>query len=372
MRSSPMQYSPESAFRFKFQWVNESGNATGFTAKKGHFDGENLVLDETEIPDIIIGHLELFGTRLVFTVLGEDDEPILLAVEIRGKKIAEKLKSILDINRSTRWAELHKEQLEKEGRAQDYRTKICQCCDATLILTDMPTTAQCYCHFCDTLVTIQTASSGQGEETKLLDEELLDEEEELQICTECGFFSKSQHFTTFYFWFLLVVYGWQHGSRYCCPACMRPNAWKMFFGNLIFILGVPNAIIQLSRAYSGNKSHHAFAGLDQANILASRGDLTEAIGIYRDILREVPYSAGLKYNIGIALKQQNDTARAVQAFSGALNDCSNYVPAYHALHECYLELGETEKLQELQRIWGTEEENVPESEAMAIEEFDDE
>jgi len=30
---------------------------------------------------------------------------------------------------------------------------------------------------------------------------------------------------------------------------MRGEAWKMFFGNLIFLLGVPVARIQLFRSY---------------------------------------------------------------------------------------------------------------------------
>ncbi len=41
----------------------------------------------------------------------------------------------------------------------------------------------------------------------------------------------------------------------------------------------------------------------------------------------------------------------------ALEDCSNYVPAYQCLKALYLELGQAEELAELERIWSVDNED---------------
>ncbi len=153
---------------------------------------------------------------------------------------------------------------------------------------------------------------------------------------------------------------------------MRGDAWKMFFGNLPFLLGVPVAIVQLMRAYGGGISGGPFAGLDKANIKARAGDMPGALKIYREILERVPHSAGVKYNVGLALMKQNDAERASKSLRLALEDCINYVPAYHALAACYEELGETELLKELHAKWGQGEETEEnKSESNTIELKDD-
>ena len=180
-------------------------------------------------------------------------------------------------------------------------------------------------------------------------------------------FARPIKFTTFYFVFLIVFYWVSHGSTWRCPACMRREAWKMFFGNLIFLLGVPVAIVQLIRSYGGSSPGGAYKGLDKANIKARNGDLMGALQIYRSILERVSYSAGLKYNIGLALLQQNDLERAAESFRISLEDCSNYVPAYQLLGPLYEDLGEQEKLEELKRMW--EDEETPEQ-AADVQDFE--
>jgi tetratricopeptide (TPR) repeat protein len=95
----------------------------------------------------------------------------------------------------------------------------------------------------------------------------------------------------------------------------------------------------------------AFTGLDRANLRARAGDLRGALEGYRRILERVPHSAGLKYNLGLALLKQGDTARAAETFQLALEDCANYGPAYQALTGCYQQLGETARLAELKALW---------------------
>ena len=118
----------------------------------------------------------------------------------------------------------------------------------------------------------------------------------------------------------------------------------MLLGNLLFVLGVPVALVQLYRSYGGTSVGTKYAGLDGANLRARRGDITGAIGAYQKILERVPVTAGVKYNIGTAFVQQNQLEEAAQMFEYSLADCSNYAPSASALAQCYTTLGAEEKL----------------------------
>jgi hypothetical protein len=343
-----MRYTSENPFPFKFQWLNEQGEATSVFRKPGRFDGEFLVLEETEIPAAVIVHTEVRDQRMILAVLtGDDEEPLAhLLIMLTSASVAEELKSALDVTRSRFWAKHHRETLEKKGLGASYRDAVCPICEATLVLSDMPRSPQLYCHFCDSLTTIETA------------EPPVSNEHEFKICEECGMYSKPRKFTIFYFYFLLVIYGWWSKATWRCPVCMRKEAWKMFFGNLPFVIGVPVALTQLFRCYGGDLIGGPYKGLDTGNIRARKGDLGRALELYRGILERVPHSAGLKYNLGMSLLAQGDQERAADSFELALEDCSNYAPAYHQLTALYAHLGETERLEELERIWssGLEEE----------------
>lgn len=133
---------------------------------------------------------------------------------------------------------------------------------------------------------------------------------------------------------------------------MRGEAWKMLFGNLLFLVGVPVAIAQLFRAYGGTDVGGKYAGLDTANVKARSGKFQQAIADYRKILDKQPVAAGVKYNIALAFLQREDWEGAAQMLEFALADCANYGPAAHSLAACYERLGEQEKLADLKLQWG--------------------
>ena len=54
----------------------------------------------------------------------------------------------------------------------------------------------------------------------------------------------------------------------------------MLFGNLLFVIGVPVAIVQLCRSYGGAIGIGPFAGLDTANINAQKGKVIPALNGY--------------------------------------------------------------------------------------------
>ncbi|MGB0580824.1 MAG: tetratricopeptide repeat protein [Limisphaerales bacterium] len=325
---------------FKFKWLNNEGKETGLFRKRGTFDGETLVLNDVALPIDSIVSFDAREKFIAVAVVTPQGEVTSIAAALSGMAASE-LKSRVDAACSGVWAQKEKKELEQTGEGHRYRDGCCRHCDATVVLTDMEPSPQVYCGYCDELSTTDAKPA------------LLSAERGLKICEECGMFSRPKKFTIFYFYFLVVLWGFRQRVTWRCPACMRGEAWKMFFGNLLFVIGVPVAIAQLIRAYGGSVSG-PFAGLDKANIKASRGEPIKAVDDYRAILKRVPNSAGIKFNIGLGLLKQK-TEMAAESFKLALKDCANYTPAANALAHCYKELGQEEELKALKKKWGQEE-----------------
>lgn len=335
------------AMEFKFKWVDDEGQETGFFSKKGSFDGQNLHLDDTEIPVAAFGDVDVRSNRLILSTVGEDGQPVYIVIAVTQGG-AGKLKQAIGLARSAVWAQMHREELEQEGRGHEYREALCPHCGATLDLTGFPATDQVSCDFCHSIGTLPgTSAAGDSPAA-------LKAENEHRLCDECGMYSKPRKFTIFYFYFLLVVYGWSQRETWRCPGCMRPEAWKMFFGNLLFVLGVPVALVQLFRAYGGADVGALYPGLDSANLKARKGNLQGAIADYQKMLQKRAVAGGVKYNIGLAFLHDNDIDSAARSFEFALGDCANYRPAASALLGCYEQLGETENLESLKKQWGVD------------------
>lgn len=343
-----MQATPETPLAFKFHWLDDKGNQVGLRRKTGRFDGETLQLDETAIPVGSIVELFVRENKIVLSAAVGDGDVTALFMPATAA-VAQSLKKAIDIVRSRVWAEQHREELAARNCGQTFRSAECPHCGAVSVLTGMPATPQVYCQFCQTLST--TGASAEP----------VAGEQHFRLCEQCGMYSKPRKFTVFYFYFLLVVYGFSSRSTWRCPGCMRGEAWKMLFGNLVFVLGVPVAMVQLFRSYGFTDFSGPFPGLDRANLLARKGDFTRALHQYREILMRVPNCAGLKYNLGLALLTQGNKQQAADAFALSLADCANYVPAYQFLKGLYAELGETQKLEALEAQWETPVAKEPEA-----------
>jgi len=330
--------------KFKFKWLDDKGREQGYLSKKGSFDGESLRLGDATVPAIAITDVDVRG-RYMFLTVATRDEPTPIAFVVKSGK-PQNLKAMLGRARSAAWAEMHRKQLTEEGRGQKFRAAKCPFCEATIDLTNFDPTPQVSCEFCHAIAMIEGDGFSFGGEAAGRGLR------HYRICDECGMYSKPRLFTIFYFYFLFVFYGFRHGSTWRCPACMRPEAWKMLFGNLLFVLGVPVAIVQLFRSYGGTDVGGPYPGLDKANLKARQGKQEAAIAEYQAILDKQPTAAGVKYNIGLAFLDQEDFERAARMFEYALQDCANYHPAAVALAGCYEELGQHEKLARLQGQWG--------------------
>lgn len=323
---------------FTFRWLNNLGVETGYRRKVGEFTGRHLILDDIELPVGSIIEIVHQRQRLVLGVLTEDDQMTSLPFTVLDVDAGE-LKDGLNVARSAIWARQHRQNVEQRGLGHTCRIVVCPHCSAMLILTNTPKTAQVYCQFCESLTTCDATQHA------------LPDEETFKLCEECHMFSKRKRFTLFYFYFIVFAYGYRLETTWRCPGCMRKDAWKMFFGNFPFGVGIPVALSQLARSYRRWASHGADVGLDAANLQARRGDATGAFQRYRDILEQFPHSAGIKYNLALVLLQQSDTLRAAEMAEAALGDCGNYGPAYGLLRHCYEELGEKGKLSRLEEQW---------------------
>ena len=254
--------------------------------------------------------------------------------------LQKKLMRQLNAISSRRILDMRKEIAGDEGKTLNLRTMECPDCSAMLDITDFEDTQQMYCHYCDTIVT----KRGQRPEG----------ERKMSNCDECNYYAAPVKFTEFYFYFLVVIYGWRYNQRYMCHSCMRAVAWKMFFANLLFILGIPVAIIQLIRSHKGGGP---FAGLDRANHHAKKGRLGAAMRAYRE-LDQQRKNAGVSFNMAMANLAAGKSTEAIAMLEKSLAECSNYAPAYALLSELYKDNNEDAKLKALQKVWGDDEEDA--------------
>lgn len=329
---------------FKFHFVDDNGNKQGFLAKKGSFDGEVLSLDGSDIPVAAIGKALRRFDRIMMTVATGEGQTGTVVMVVSGA-VGKKLHVLINGAASKRRVEARKEELMAEGKGDRFRSEVCPNCLAYIDLSGFEATPQLYCDYCDSLV--------------MLDESGPKDAASYQLCDNCGYYSQPKVFTLFYFYFLLVVYGWRSQKVHYCNACMRSKAWKMFFANLIFILGVPVAVVQLCRAYFGGSARSAaFKGLDRANALSSSGKVDKAAVIYQQIAERVGPAAGIHYSHGLALARANRLSEAIGPLEQSLADCGNYHAAAETLYLCYEKTDQPNQAALIKALWSGDDQAI--------------
>ncbi len=323
--------------KFKFQYLDANGSPTGFLSKKGLLDGEHLTLDKTPIPlDAIIRATRRFNNLLV-EASTDQLEPAVIAIQISSGSVR-KLHSSINQTASARQIKSRQQRLVELGKAHLFRQALCPQCNSTIDLSGFPETPQSHCPYCDVISTLRQDADpdelGHG------------------LCDECNYFSAPREFTIFYFYFLLFLAGYRYQRVYRCTTCMKRSAWKMLWGNLIFILGVPTAVTQLLRAYfGGNRANTVYPNIDHANKLAQQGRYEQAMAAYEAILQQRPNAAGIWFNQGLAAIQAKQYEEAIARLTLALEDCGNYQPAAAALIHCYETLGRKQEVEALKLQW---------------------
>lgn len=300
--------------RFKFQMLGTDGRVVGLFRSKGEVTENHLVLGKESLDLATITGTGIFNDRVIVHQgkLPELPYPISHGFQLKSAKQAQLVKRAIDVRASRFVSVARFRELERASKSSLFRTEMCPHCDATIDLSGMDKTPQVYCHWCDTISTKIGA---------------VKEEASYRCCASCGLYSQPKLFTIFY------SFGHVHTHRYVvrCNPCMRPDGWKMLFGNLIGILGIPVAITQLVRAYfGGSRFSKTFRELDDGNAAARRGDLARAEAAYAAILGRNQTLAGVLYNLAL-LHQGKNAQKSAIAARAALRACSNYTPAAQVL-----------------------------------------
>ena len=307
----------DKAFKFKF-FVN--GNPKGMFNSKGSASDTGLQLGEDHLPYASVLDSTNRDERLVL-ILSPQDPAIsatlrsnmtqnALVLAVAGNK-AELIERCVDRFASRLAAEKKKEALTKSGEGHTFRSSVCPCCDSTVDLTGYEKTAYTYCRFCESLF-------GDGVEN-------LKGAPQYRTCDECGYHDRVQGYGAFYFYFLLIIYGFRHSRSHLCDTCGKSLSNKLLAMNSIFLLGVPNAIACFVRARAGKD--HRMKSLAQANRLAQKKKFDLAEAEYRKSLRVFKDHPGVHYNRALAYLTSGDSETGLNALQDALKSCPNYLPA---------------------------------------------
>lgn len=331
----------EQEIEFKFKRLNDQGAETSMFNKKGRLTATSLILHKETIEiNKIVKAIRRFDRLLL-----QLENGTVIGLVVRGKALVPLMENINRVS-SLYWAVEEQNKLDQQGRGREFRIEPCTYCGSAIQLTKFAHSEETYCGYCETVVKRdQAATPGES-----------DDQQAMNVCDGCGYYSRPREFGTFYFYFLLIVYGFSHGKKFLCGGCCRGEAWKMFAANFIFLLGLPFAIIQLVRVYLADRGFTAgYAGLDKANLKARKGKTKDALERYESMIHEHGDSCGLRYNRGLALAESGSLAEAGVEFEKALDLCSNYGPAVELLAACYQQTGNTEGLEALTKAWSDEE-----------------
>jgi hypothetical protein len=303
---------------FKFHLMRNGTQVTTFRSK-GYLTDEGLRLRKTLIPFqqikavevqdkyfvILLDSIAMLDKRLSASLGPRRDLVLTVA-----KKSARKLKQILDRTLSVQQAKLRHESLGEAGKADLFRATQCPQCGAAVDLTDYAVSPHVFCPYCESFFT----------ETG----EVLTSGDEYQICSKCGLFEYVQGYTEFYFYFLVVVWGYSVKDLFICRHCVRGVFRQMLLGNLLFILGLIPTIqmwLKMSKARDPRLPQ-----LTNACALVKRGRYEEAAPIFEGLHAAMPGHPGILLNQAIGHINGDDYEGAAAIVEESLVLCANYEP----------------------------------------------
>lgn len=309
--------------KFKFRFV-DGGETVGFLRSPAGRVGESgLELDDSLIEYGQIGETVTRGDRVAIQVDGEGVpqevgkylQNSLLVLEPRDVA-PRRLESLIDQRCSAVRLEKRGRRAREQGCEHLIRSELCPTCGSEVDLTGLDQSRYVYCPFCDTIF--------DREERNSLGRQY-------RTCDECGLFGRVQQYPEFFFYFLVVVYGFEYRQRFLCGVCANRLFVKALLLNLIFVIGVPTAIWVKIKSVVGGKS--GMAALRRANKLAEKGKLAETADLYRSVLAEHPEHPGVLFNMGLTRLKHGDGSGGWQSLERALASCPNYHPLLRTVTE---------------------------------------
>jgi hypothetical protein len=301
---------------FKFRYVRD-GRVQGMFAKKGMATGQKLVLGEESLSyDAIVDSTTrddwLFLALSPGTPLEKELAKSLngdtLALSVQKVKALE-LERYVDRMCSDRETERNRQRLIQAGKSDLFRAVACPACQAIIDLSELEKTPYVYCRFCESTF-VQTKVITWGSVYR--------------VCDECMMFDRVRGYTEFYFYFLVVAYGYSSKERHVCDNCAHAIFKKMLLMNFIFVLGIPATIYLKIKSLTGRAAH--FKELAKANSLARKGRYRQASAIYSRLYEKIPEHPGLLMNEGLGHLIGDDVDGSRACFQRAQKACSNYLP----------------------------------------------
>lgn len=290
----------------------------------GELTDAALVLGDARIP---ISAITDTSSRLGYLAIAFNEEyslPAELAhaankagvIVIIPRKIASReLELAIDRRSSVIDAQRTRERLKAEGNEDLIRFEQCLVCHSEIDLSGIPETDYLYCRYCGSLFSEKY--------------DQIISAEEYGTCDNCGMFDRIKRYNEFYFYFLVFAWGFNSQQRFVCDACASGLFYKTLFANLLFVVGVPNAISIKVRALTGRDPR--LADLARANRLARKGQYGQADPIYDVILERWPGHPGVLTNQALGHINGSDFNGGKLYLIRALASCFQYPPALQLL-----------------------------------------
>ena len=311
------------AFKYK---LTTDGTASWFRSKPAELNEQGLQLFEETIPFEHIWQTEGADNLVLMvldpeTVLSEETtkhvgEGNALILQVSGVAAAT-LAATIDRHASAAQADKRRQELTEQGKGDQYRVATCPQCQATIDLSEMDPSTYIFCTSCNSVFQEGGTNATDGST--------------YQHCEQCGMFDRIKSYTEFYFYFLLVFYGFSSKKVYVCDRCAHGLFLKTLAANALFILGVPNAIIIKLRSMSGRDP--SLQQLAKANSLAIKGKIDEAVPIYREMHTTYKGHPGLLFNEAIGYFEAERQEEGVKMLEASLNVCSNYWPTIQLINQ---------------------------------------
>ncbi len=311
-----------SLLQFKFRPVKD-GRPRGLRARAGSLGDEGLQLGQSRIAFAHLQQTAVRDNRLVLALSAGAQLEEDLVAEVQGELLvldvyggaAPRLKRALDQQRSALRVAARREELQAAGEGGSFRSVSCPVCSSSLDLSGAAAPALAYCPYCESIVT------GSGA--------LVTDGGRYTVCSDCGFFGRVQGYPEFYFYFLLVLYGFSYKRRFLCDGCARGLFVKTLLINLVFVLGVFPALWVGIKRLTGRDPR--LGQLAQAAKLSAKGRVAEAAPLYQAMLARLPDHPGLLFDQAMGQIEAGDTRAAASSLQRCLAACPSYLPAYRLL-----------------------------------------
>jgi hypothetical protein len=302
---------------FEFRYVR--GGQTAFGKRHGAIGPAALTVDDTEVPYEQLLDTTCRGQRMILALGGGVQAGPRLgkflleggALVIHPLKLdARQLERAIDRRVSAHQSELRRQDLIARGMGHLVRTMPCPVCKATVDLSGLDHTRYTYCPFCESLFTDDGRDVTDGRVYR--------------TCDECGLFDRIQQYPEFYFYFLLVVYGFSYKRRFLCDACAHRLFIKALAINFIFLLGIPTAVWVKVKSVRGRAP--GFESLADGNALARRGRYQDAAPLFAEALRSHRDHPAILMNQALGHLAGGDQTGAARTLARSVAACNNYVP----------------------------------------------